>query len=326
MARKPKNPERRKLILLGIVLAVLLGPLMVPVSSSGSVTHTEAAGPNGMFFKWQGIDIHYKLTPATVGCVGPGNLVVLIHGFGASTFSWLPVEAKFSPCDYVIAYDRPAFGLTERPLSWNGLNPYSMQGQQAILGEVLAKFADGRPATLIGHSAGGQIAAQFALDNPKLVRNLVLEAPAILNGTPGAGTGWLTYIPQLNHLGPLIVSSIASSGMNLLSESYHDPKKLTDDIVAGYRVPLTIKNWEFAFWEFSRADRTTNVASRLSEFQMPVMIITGDDDRVVETSLTRKLAAKMPQAEFVEIKGSGHLLHEEDPAEFIAAVMPFINK
>jgi pimeloyl-ACP methyl ester carboxylesterase len=113
--------------------------------------------------------------------------------------------------------------------------------------------------------------------------------------------------------------------MDLLSESYHDKNKLTDDIVAGYRVPLTIKNWEFAFWEFSRADRSTNVAARLDEFQMPVMIITGDDDRVVETALTRELAAKMPLAEFVVISDSGHLLHEEDADEFMAAVLPFIN-
>lgn len=325
MARKPKNPQPRKLILLGIVLAVLLGPLMVPVNTSGKVTHTEAAGPTGTFFKWQGIDIHYKLTKASASCLVPGNLVVLIHGFGASTFSWLPVETKFSPCDQVISYDRPAFGLTERTLIWAGLNPYSMKAQQSILGELISKFADGRPATLVGHSAGGQVAAQFALDNPKLVRNLVLEAPAILNGTPGASTAWLTYIPQLNHLGPMIVSSIASSGMDLLSDSFHDKSKLTDEIIAGYRVPLTIKNWEFAFWEFSRADRSTNVASRLSEFQMPVLIITGDDDRVVETSLTRKLAAKMPQAEFIVISDSGHLLHEEDPEEFMAAVLPFVR-
>lgn len=325
MARKAKNPERRKMIWLGVVLAILLGPLMVPVSTSGAVTHKEAAGPDGTFFKWQGIDIHYRLTSAQANCPAPSNLVVLIHGFGASTFSWLPVEDKFSPCDNVISYDRPAFGLTERKLSWQGLNPYSMAAQQSILAELIAKFANGRPAILVGHSAGGAIAAQFALNNPQLVGRLVLEAPAILNGTPVAGSSWYTYIPQLNHVGPLLVSSIASSGMNLLSESYHDTSKLTDDIIAGYRVPLTIKNWEFAFWEYSRAERTTDVASRLTEFKMPVFIVTGDDDRVVETALTRELATKMPAAEFVVISNSGHLPHEETTAEFMAAVLPFVN-
>ena len=325
MARKPKNPERRKMIWLGVVLAILLGPLMVPVSSSGSITHKEAAGPNGTFFEWQGIDIHYRLTSAQANCPAPSNLVVLIHGFGASTFSWLPVEDKFSPCDDVISYDRPAFGLTERKLSWDGLNPYSMAAQQSILTELIAKFANGRPAILVGHSAGGVIASQFALDNPDQVSKLVLEAPAILNSTPGAASSWFTYIPQLNHIGPLIVSSIASSGMDLLNESYHDTSKLTDDIIAGYRVPLTIQNWEFAFWEFSRADRVNNVASRLTEFKMPVLIVTGDDDRVVETALSRELATKMPSAEFVVISNSGHLPHEETTEEFMSAVRKFIN-
>jgi pimeloyl-ACP methyl ester carboxylesterase len=325
MARKPKNPERRKMIWLGVVLAILLGPLMVPVSSSGSITHKEAAGPNGTFFEWQGIDIHYRLTSAQANCPAPSNLVVLIHGFGASTFSWLPVEDKFSPCDDVISYDRPAFGLTERKLSWDGLNPYSMAAQQSILSELIAKFANGRPAILVGHSAGGVIASQFALDNPDQVSKLVLEAPAILNSAPGADSSWFTYIPQLNHIGPLIVSSIASSGMDLLNESYHDTSKLTDDIIAGYRVPLTIQNWEFAFWEFSRADRVNNVASRLTEFKMPVLIVTGDDDRVVETALSRELATKMPSAEFVVISNSGHLPHEETTEEFMSAVRKFIN-
>ena len=326
MARKPKNPERRKMILLGIVLAVLLGPLMVPVNTSGALDYREAAGPDATFFKSQSIDIHYELTAASASCPEPGKLVVLIHGFGASTFSWRPVEDKFSDCDDVISYDRPAFGLTERALSWQKVNPYSMQAQMAILGDLIAKFAKQREVVLVGHSAGGTIAAQFALDNPSKVSKLVLEAPAILNGSPVAGSSWYTYIPQLNHVGPLLVSSIASSGMNLLSESYHDTSKLTDETIAGYRVPLTIKNWEFAFWEYSRADRATNVAGRLSEFQMPVLIITGDDDRVVETALSRELATKMPEAEFVEISNSGHLPHEETVAEFMAAVLPFVNK
>ena len=325
MALKLRRTEATRLVWLGIVLAALLGPLMIPVTSSGFLTHTEVAGKDGTFFKWQGIDIHYRLTAATASCLAPGNLIVLIHGFGASTFSWLPVETKFSPCDSVISYDRPAFGLTERPLSWSGLNPYSMKAQQSILGEVVKQFANDRPVKLIGHSAGGQVAAQFALDNPTLVSALVLEAPAILNSTPGADLAWLTYIPQLNHLGPLLVSSIASSGMDLLTESYHDQNKLSAEIIAGYRLPLTVKNWEFAFWEFSRADRSSDVAARLNEFQMPVMIITGDDDRVVETALTRKLAAKMPQARFVEVANSGHLIHEEDPEEFLAPVLAFLN-
>lgn len=324
MALKRRRTKAARLVWLGIVLAILLGPLMIPVTSSGVLTHTEAAGKDGTFFKWQGIDIHYRLTPATASCLAPGNLIVLIHGFGASTFSWLPVETKFSPCDEVISYDRPAFGFTERPLSWKGVNPYSSEAQELILREFISVFANGRDVVLVGHSAGGTIAAQFALDNPELVHKLVLESPAILNGTPGAGLAWLTYVPQINHLGPRLVSSIASSGMQILYDSYHDRKLLTEETIAAYRLPLKIKNWEFAFWEFSRADKSNNVANRLSEFEMPVLLITGDDDRIVQTQLTRELAKLMPAATYVEVKNVGHLLHEERPEVFLEEVAAFI--
>ena len=48
---------------------------------------------------------------------------ILLHGFGASTFSWREVMAPLAEAGQVIAYDRPGFGLTERPLTWEGVNP-----------------------------------------------------------------------------------------------------------------------------------------------------------------------------------------------------------
>jgi pimeloyl-ACP methyl ester carboxylesterase len=53
---------------------------------------------------------------------------------------------------------------------------------------------------------------------------------------------------------------------------------------------------------------------------MPVLLITGDDDTVVETALTEKLATKMPKAKLVVVPSAGHLLHEEKPAVFVDAV------
>ena len=297
---------------------------MVPVTTSGKVSFREAAGADAKFIEVAGVDVHYVQTAPQASCSAAAKLVVLIHGFGANTQSWKPVQQSFSPCDEVISYDRPAFGFTERPLNWQGVNPYSNEAQQRILKEIIAYFAKGREVVLVGHSAGGTIAAQFALDNPKLVQKLVLESPAILNGSPGAGLAWLTYLPQINHLGPMLVSSIASSGMQILYNSYHDRELLTEETIAAYRLPLTIKNWEFAFWEFSRADKSNNVADRLGEFAMPVLLITGDYDRIVETKLTQRLAMLMPKAKYVEVANVGHLLHEEQPELFLEVVKSFI--
>lgn len=316
--------KRWHLIVLGIVLLILLGPLMVPVTTNGQVSNREAAGEGAKFIEVSGVEVHYVQSPPKANCESDSKLVVLIHGFGASTQSWQAVQNDFSPCDEVISYDRPAFGFTERPLSWQGLNPYSNAAQQQMLKAIITVFAKGRDVVLVGHSAGGSIAAQFALDNADLVQKLVLESPAILNGSPAAGLVWLTYLPQLNHLGPLLVSSIASSGMQILYDSYHDRKLLTDKTIDAYRLPLTIENWEFAFWEFTRADKSSNVADQLKDFEMPVLLLTGDDDRIVETELTRKLAKLIPEAQYVEVANVGHLVHEEQPDIFLEVVQSFI--
>ena len=325
MARKTKNPQRRKMIWLGVLFAILIGPLLVPVNTSGTIAYKDAAGSNATFFKSMGIDIHYVQTPVHAQCIVPGKLIVLIHGFGASTFSWQPVQQSFSPCDTVLAYDRPAFGFTERPLSWKGTNPYSMAGQMQILNDIIDHFGGGKQAVLIGHSAGGQIAANYALLHPFKVSKLILESPAILNPTPGAGLAWLTYIPEINQIGPALVAGIATSGDDLLRESYHDVNKMTQATYDGYHAPLKIKNWEFAFWEFSRADKSNEIVEELDDFKMPVLLITGDDDRVVLTSLTKHLAKMTPKAKLVVIANAGHLLHEEDPKAFMQAVGEFIN-
>lgn len=315
----------RRMISLSAVLLVLLGPFFVPVSTSGTLSFKQAASTGATFFGSQGIEVHYVQTPVKASCLIEGKLIVLVHGFGASAFSWKPVQENFSPCDTVISYDRPAFGFTERPLTWQGVNPYSTQAQLKILDDLIKKFGPTKKVVLIGHSAGGQIAAEYALTRPGAVSKLVLESPAILNATPGAGLSWLTYIPEINHLGPLLVSSIASSGDNILRMSFHDENKLTKATYDGYHAPLKVKNWEFAFWEFARADKTSSIVENLDKLNMPVLIITGDDDRVVETALTRKLASKMPGAKLVVVEHAGHLLHEEKPDAFLSAVTAFIN-
>lgn len=59
---------------------------------------------------------------------GSGEPVyVLLHGFAASLYSWLNVMPELARQGTVIAFDRPAFGLTERPLKWDGQNPYSSE-------------------------------------------------------------------------------------------------------------------------------------------------------------------------------------------------------
>jgi pimeloyl-ACP methyl ester carboxylesterase len=312
---------RLALVLLVVALTV---PFFIPVETTGTKTASEAAAGSGDFTQALGIQVFYERTayqcPDGVDC-DQAPVFFLLHGFGANTFSFREVRQPLSELGEVIAYDRPGFGFTERPTSWAGENPYGSIGQDLILDELLAKFAPDRPVYLVGHSAGGTLAAQYALDNPGRVQGLILISPAILStgGSP-QWLNWIYSIPQLDRLGPLLVSSIASSGMDLLNRSWYDPGLITPEIIKGYRAPLEIAGWERGFWEFNRAPRSFDVRDRLAELDLPVLLITGDSDTVVATSDTVALAELISGSKLSVIERSGHLAQEESPQATMAAI------
>ena len=314
-------------IAIGLLVAALVVPFLIPVETTGTKTYQEAAGASATFATAQGIDIYTDVTEFDCqegkDCNNP-PVFILLHGFGANTFSYRFVTEPLSAYGEVVAYDRPGFGFTERPTSWEDENPYGSAGNDLILDELIQKYAANQDVYLVGHSAGGTQAAQYVVDNPGSVTGLILISPAILSsaGSP-SGFNWIFSIPQLDHLGPLLVSSIASSGMDLLDRSWFDKTKITEEIKAGYRAPLDIIGWEEGFWEFNRAPRTFDVKNRLPEITIPTLLITGDTDVVVATADTEALATMIKSSTLVVIPQSGHLAQEENPLETMQAIADY---
>jgi len=227
--------------LLVLILLVLIGPFLVPVPPlTNTVPPEQLADPETQFIQINDLTVH-------VMTIGQGSPVfVLLHGFGASLFSWHAVMEPFSHYGTVIAYDRPAFGLTERPMTWTGENPYSSQGNVDLLLNLLDHF-NVQKAILVGNSAGGTVSMQFTLQHPDRVQALILVDPAVYEA--GNGPSWLRPFyntPQMNHLGPLIVRSIESSGIDLIKLAWYDPSKITAETMNGYTKPLQAENWDRA--------------------------------------------------------------------------------
>jgi len=318
---------RIKFILGSLAAVLVLGPFAVPVNSSGTLTYQEAAA-----ISWEGRSEFVNLVDHQVHIITAGNpdsdrLIVLLHGFGASSLTWQQVLEPLGQAAYVVAFDRAAFGFTERPTSFGDLNPYSAAGQLKVIDGLVDLYGTDKEVVILGHSAGGALALGFALDYPEKVDQLILEAPAVY-GTGGSPSwlNWVFSIPQIDHLGPLAVASIASSGLDLLVESYTDPSMITAEVQASYTAPLKIAGWERAFWEFNKAPRSLNLVERLDDLRAPTLIITGDDDRVVATADSIKLNGDLPGSELVIIEGAGHLPNEEKPQEFVDAVLRFLNR
>ena len=318
---------RTKVILGVIALVVLVGPFAVPVNTSGTLTNKEAAALswNGEseFVELAGHEVHL----VTAGSQQSDRLIVLLHGFGASSLTWKEVLEPLSSIGFLVAYDRAAFGFTERPTTIGEVNPYSSLGQLQVIDELVNKYGQGKEVVILGHSAGGALALGYALDHPEKVQKLILEAPAVY-GTGGAPSwlNWVFDIPQLDHLGPLAVSSIASSGLQILDSSYYNKDLVTDQVVANYTAPLDVIGWERAFWEFNKAPRSLNLVERLDQLSVDTLIITGDTDEIVATADSVRLNGELPDSTIEIIVESGHLPNEEKPLEFVEAVIRFLAK
>ena len=304
-----------------LLLALLLGPLLVPVPPLENTVPPQAlADADSQFIDVDGLQVHLKERGA-----GAPNLL-LLHGFAASTYSWREVIDELGQYGRTVAYDRPAFGLTERPFVTPERNPYSPAYQAAQVPALLDAL-DMEGAILVGNSAGGTTAVRAALDYPERVQALILVDPAIYTGGGAPSwADWLLDTPQADHLGPLLARQITDWGYQFGRSAWHDPARFTDEIWQGYTKPLGADNWDYALWQLTRSSDAADLAARLPELTLPILVITGDDDRIVPTEQSIRLAAELPNAELVVIPNCGHVPQEECPQEFMMAVETFLGR
>jgi pimeloyl-ACP methyl ester carboxylesterase len=123
----------------------------------------------------------------------------------------------------------------------------------------------------------------------------------------------------------LFARQLQAQGTEFLKTAWHDPSKITPEIFEGYQQPLQVENWDKALWELTVSSRESGLAERVSEFDLPILVITGDDDRIVPTEQSLRLAEELPNAKLAIIPQCGHVPHEECPAVFMQAVTDFLR-
>ncbi len=303
------------------ITLVALVPFLIPIPSlTDTLPPKQLADPDSIFIDVNGLEVHMKKA-------GEGEpALILLHGFGASVFSWREVLDPLSELGTVVAYDRPAFGLTERPLTWEGENnPYSPDAQVEILIGLMDALGINK-AILVGNSAGGTVSIQTALYYPERVEALILVDAAVYQ--TGGSPSWLELIqntPQMDRLGPLFVRSIAKDGNAAIERAWHNPNLITPDIFEGYRLPLQAENWDIALWELNKTTSHRNLEETVKDILIPVLVLSGDDDHLIPLENSIRLAEDIPGAVLVVFKDCGHLPQEECPEEFLAAIIEFIN-
>ena len=307
--------------LVAVLLVLLIAPFFVPNASSGTENYRQVAGPMATFTNVGGVEIHYQKLAYSGDCNCQPPLILLLHGFGASNFTWRDIARPLTKFGQVVAFERPAYGFTERPTSWSGLNPFSDEYVLDVLSSLVERFGTNRKIVLVGHSAGANLATQWAQAHPSDVSSLILLAPAVL--TSGGLPGWLkpvTYLPEVAHLGPVLVGQVAQFGDSIIRSSFVNQSVVTPSVLAGYHAPLQIRGWESALWRSTLGERNSAFKDHLSEMKTATLIITGDQDTIVPTEQSKQLAKIMPNAQLVVIPKAGHLAHEEYPLQILTAI------
>jgi pimeloyl-ACP methyl ester carboxylesterase len=309
-----------------VALVVAVVPLLWPIPPlRGTVPARELADAESRFLDVGAVELHYTQAGAP-----DAPSVILLHGFGASTFSWRHTMPALGECCRVIAFDRPAFGLTSRPMpgEWDGPNPYSPEAQadQTI---ALMDALGIEQAALVAHSAGAVVAMLVASSHPDRVSALVLEAPALGDGGgPPAWASPLLRTPQARRIGPLLVRRLATpDAEDSVRRAFADQSKVTAAVLEGYRRPLRADDWDRALWEYTAAPRRRDPQKLLPGLQMPVFVVWGDRDAFVAPADSRRVAATLqPPGRELEMRGVGHIPHEERPDAFNEAALEFIRE
>ncbi|MBK1646328.1 alpha/beta hydrolase [Thiocapsa imhoffii] len=318
-------------VLVGLILVMILaGPFLISGHPSAGLASPRAAATSESrfieipFAGTDGLAIHYVERAATTG--PSATAFVLLHGFTFNAWTWQPVLESFAARGQVVAYDQVPYGLSDKPLrtAWAGPNPYSKEAAITQLIAVLDTLGIER-AILVGNSSGGTLALEAALAYPERVAGLILVAPWVYATRPTLPE-WVASLPQLRRLSLLIARKLGE-GAPLLDLSYADPERISAERLEQFENHRRVAGWDLAWGELLTVSLSTpvTVSAQLAEVRVPVLMISGDQDQLVPIEDSRRVAAELPQARFVELADCGHAPQEECPEAFRAAVNAWLD-
>ncbi len=246
---------------------------------------------------------------------GEGFPLMIIHGLFGSADNWRTLSKKFAETYRVIALD----------LRNHGRSPH-IEGMsyEAMAADVLALMdkLGLEKAHILGHSMGGKVAMQLALNQPERVEKLivadiapveyghghddVLAALYAVQNAGGAESRKEADAMMAEHLDTLGVRQFLNTNLE---------KKENGKL--GWRVGLDQINADY--------DSVVKAPSG-NPFAKPSLFIRGEVSHYVEDSYLPQIEALFPQNQVITMAGCGHWLHAEKPLDFLAHVQRFLQQ
>jgi pimeloyl-ACP methyl ester carboxylesterase len=275
-----------------------------------------------------GAGLRFASVPTRTGAIstveaGSGDVVLLLHGLGATKASFLPTVAALGRTHRAIALDLPGFGDSAKPLRGRYDPAFFARGVLALLDALEVDRAH-----LVGNSMGGRAAIEVGLQAPARVGRLGLLAPSLawLRDRPWAPL--LRAVPPvLGALQPTprrLVEPLArralrggdspwvAAGMDEFLRSYLTPSGRAAFYAAARHIYLEAPHGPAGFW------------TRLPELAPPALFVWGRRDTLVPIAFAEHVRRALPQAEHV-VLDCGHVPQLERPRETHRALARFLG-
>jgi pimeloyl-ACP methyl ester carboxylesterase len=242
--------------------------------------------------------------------VGSGPVVVLLHGLGSSKEDWLAVVGPLSKNHRLLIPDQIGFGHSDKPLV-----SYSVQIFVDFLDEFLRQMKVEK-ASLVGESLGGWVSALYVTEISGTGRISVVDKLVLADA---AGLKQKGPIPDFN-------TSLQSSG-RLLKSLFYDSSWINDERIRQSFAHRLAANDGYTIQSFlnNPALASELLDDKLSQIRVPTLVVWGKQDQLVPFSSGEKYAAGIPGARLVAFDKCGHIPKAEKTAEFVSAVMAFLD-
>lgn len=247
-----------------------------------------------------------------------GPAFVLVHGLGGSLDNWGDVATQLATRGPVVRLDLGGFGLTQVPPQ-NASLPGNLKLLQGFIAHTL-----GRPAIVAGNSMGGLLTAQLAARDSQMVAGAVLIDPAVplvFRGYPHRDIlrdFAMTSLPGLSRItAKRMAASTVRQEVERTIQVVTSRYDLVDPVLVDRHVDLS--EWRLAQVVAARASfeeagksMITMLAHRkrfhsvVGRITSPVLLLHGDQDKLVNVRAARALAQRYPAWTYVEGAGIGH--------------------
>ena len=305
----------KKIISIICVTVILLSSLSVMAFAADT---NYKPYEESQYFTYGDYDIHYRVIPAQGKFKGR---IMMLHGFMCSTYAWRNMATEMSKKGYeCVLADLPNFGYSTRET-----DDMEIIDREILITKLMESIAPMDEWILAGHSMGGGVAVNIAIENP--VKALLLYCPAPQSEFPEAMQGIVqsnimkgtmnAFFKYGTTVTPLVKSVIFMATLDVKFSNDYDVTGVTDAVqYDGFGAGMCEMMYNVKPTDLENADKIT----------CPVLLVQASGDLVLNSQMKDQMKSAFPDATTYNVKGGGHQCIENRAFELSLITNQFLRK